>query len=270
MNNYLGIDLGGTKTLIGLISESGVVESSTKFATPGDYNQFLQELKTNIEPLIAGKDVVSACMAIPGKLDRQNGLIIHLGNLGWDQNIPIKQDLEKILNCPVVIENDANLAGLSEANLIKDIYHKALYVTISTGIGGVLVVDGVIDPNTADAEIGHMIFEYEGKDTEWEDMASGKWLFETFGKKASELEDESAWRKFCSNVAIGLMNLVNVLTPDVIIIGGGVGTHLDKFKATLNEEMAKIDPKFTQMPVIVKAQKPEEAVIYGCYQLAKR
>lgn len=266
---YLAIDLGGTKTLIGLFDESGAVKDSVKFPTPADYTQFLAELKANIEKLLGSNVVVSACMAIPGAIDRENGTILHLGNLDWGQNIKIRQDVESFFDYPLTIENDANLAGLSEAILLKNSYKKALYITISTGIGGVYVVDGIIDQNTINAEIGHTVFEYQGKITEWEDMASGKWIVETYGMRASDLEDESAWRAISKNIAIGIVNLCNTLTPDVIIIGGGVGTHLNKFKHLLDEEIAKIDPKFWPIPPIVKAQRPEEAVIYGCYELIK-
>jgi predicted NBD/HSP70 family sugar kinase len=267
---YLCIDLGGTKTLIGLLDESGTVKNSVKFPTPEKYEQFLVELRQNIENLIGNNSVVAGCMAIPGTIDRVNGLITHLGNLPWAQNITIKKDVEEFLSFPVTIENDANLAGLSEATLLKDTYKKALYLTISTGIGGVLVVDGIIDKDTMNAEMGHMLFEHEGKLTEWEDMASGKWIVETYGKRASDLEDASAWRTISQNLAVGFMNLINVLSPDVIIMGGGVGTHLEKFKATLEEEIAKINPGFAPIPPIVKAQRPEEAVIYGCYELIKQ
>lgn len=266
---YLAIDLGGTKTLIGLFDESGAVKDSVKFPTPADYSQFLIELRQNIENLVGGNNIIAGCMAIPGTLDREKGLILHLGNLPWDQNIEIKKDVEEFLNFPITIENDANLAGLSEATLVKDSYKKVLYVTISTGIGGGFIVDGVIDKDTINAEIGHMVFEHDGKVTDWEDMASGKWIVETYGKRASELDDESAWKTISQNIAVGFVNLINILTPDIIIIGGGVGTHLDKFKAILGEEINKINPNFAQIPPIVKAQRPEEAVIYGCYELIK-
>ncbi len=267
---YIAIDLGGTKTLIGLLDDSGNVVNSIKFPTPTDYKQFLVELKQNIDTIIGQNNIVAGCMAIPGTLDREKGLIVRLGNLPWGQNIEIKKDVEKFINFPIIIENDANLAGLSEAILVKDTYKKALYVTISTGIGGVFVVDGAIDKDTVNAEIGHMVFEHDGKVVEWEDMASGKWITETYGKRASDLEDESAWRTISQNIAVGFVNLINVLTPDVIIIGGGVGTHLDKFKTILIEEINKIDPHFAKIPPIIKAQRPEEAVIYGCYQLIKQ
>lgn len=264
---YLAIDLGGTKTLICLLDNEGVVKNSIKFPTPQDYNQFLDELSSVVSSMLNGVQIDSACMAIPGTVDRESGFILRLGNLSWHENINIREDVQSRLGIRLILENDANLAGLSEANLIKDTYKKALYVTVSTGIGSVFVVDGKIDQNTINSEVGHTLFWHDNKLTEWEDIASGKWITATYGMRASELEDNNAWRNISKNISVGLVNLNLVLTPDVIIIGGGVGAHLDKFKAILEEEIQTINPKFVTMPPIVKAQKPEEAVIYGCYQL---
>src|SRR3989344_1898514 len=144
---YIAIDLGGTKTLVGLLDHDGEVKKAVKFPTSENYQNFLQE-------------ITAACMAIPGTVDRQNGIILHLGNLNWPKEIPIKADISTFLNCPVVIENDANTAALSEALIVKDMYQKALYITISTGIGSGYVVDGKLDEALLDVEIGHNMYEH--------------------------------------------------------------------------------------------------------------
>ena len=153
---------------------------------------------------------------------------------------------------------------------VKDTYNKCLYITTSTGIGGGYIVNGTINPTTEDSEIGHIVFEKEGKLVEWEDLASGAWLVATYGKLASELEDPEAWKVFARNFAMGISIMINTLTPDVIIIGGGVGAHLEKFQQYLDESIKEIDPGYINIPPIVKAQKPEEAVIHGCYELIKQ
>lgn len=265
---YLTIDIGGTKTLVAIFDDSGSIQSSVKFPTPASYGEFIDKLSKTIESLPT-TELVGACVAIPGLVDREKGMIIGLGNLPWKHAL-IRDDLRQIVNCPVVIENDANLAGLSEANLIKDQYRKVLYVTISTGIGGGYVVDGILDPNTIDAEIGHMIFEGEGGIKAWEDIASGEWIVKTYGKKASDLDDQAAWKTISHNIALGLINASAALTPDVIVIGGGVGSHLDKFDRLLKESIDQLKPEILNVPSILQAQRPEEAVIYGCYELARQ
>lgn len=267
---YIAIDLGGTKTLVALMDTNGNIKKAVKFPTPPDYRDFLDQLKTTVLSVAESESIQAACMAIPGMIERETGIIVRLGNLNWPKDLPIKADLSTFLDCPVVLENDANLAALSEALLVQEAYKKVLYVTISTGIGSGYVVNGSLDPELIDTELGHTKYEHEGELLEWEDFASGSWIVKTYGKKASELEDAEAWKTISRNIALGLVNAVNSLDPNAIIIGGGVGTHLHKFKTFLEDAMRAIDPGFNKLPPIIQAQRPEEAVLYGCYELAKR
>jgi predicted NBD/HSP70 family sugar kinase len=265
---YAAVDMGGTKTLIAVFDAHGNVKEQFKFPTPKDYPEFLDEFARAVDSLET-KHFTGACMAIPGKVDRINGVGIAFGNLAWEK-VPIQIDAENILACPVIIENDANLAGLSEALLVLEKYRKSLYVTVSTGIGGGYITDGIINPDFADAEIGQTLLEHRDRLMRWEDFASGRAIVERFGKKASEINDDKQWYVIARNIAIGLINLIATLTPDVIIIGGGVGTHILKFKDRLDEQLKIYENPMLTIPPIIQAQRPEEAVIYGCYELAKR
>ena len=91
------------------------------------------------------------------------------------------------------------------------------------------------------------------------------------GKLASEIDesDTAAWYTISRNIAIGLIDVVATLTPDVIIFGGGVGAHFDKFKDRLLEELKIYENPLLTLPDLVKATHPEEAVVYGCYEMAK-
>lgn len=264
---YLAIDIGGTKTLVAVFDASGAVAKQVKFPTPEDYETFIQALGEHVKEL-GVEDFRAAGIAIPGKVDRKNGVGIAFGNLTW-RNVPIQADCEKIINAPIVIENDANLAGLSEAILLKDKYKKVFYITISTGIGGIYVVNGKIDENTQDAEVGHMLLEYRGESVIWEKFASGKAIFEKYGKKAVEIDDPEAWEEISRNIAIGLYACIASYTPEAIVIGGGVGAHLDRFKSYLDAALKKYENPIVTLPPVLQAQRPEEAVIYGCYELAK-
>ena len=264
---YLAIDIGGTKTLLATFSKSGKLLQSVKFETPHDYPQFLEELGKSYE-LLENRDEIKQCVTgAPGRIDRKSGVAVAFGNLPWE-NIPLKKDVEKICGVPVLLENDANLAGLSEAILIGHAYKKVLYITVSTGIGGVVITDGVIDAEYADMEFGHMMFEKDGRLQAWEDFASGRAIFEKYGKRAAEIEDASAWYEISRNIALGLTNVIVNLTPEVVIIGGGVGSHFEKFADQLHEELMIYSTKLVSVPPIRKAIRAEEAVIYGCYELA--
>lgn len=264
---YLAVDIGATKVLLAVFTSSGKLVEQFKFPTPKTYQGLISALEdatTNLE----NKDFKRAAVAVPGRLDRKNGIGIAFGNRNW-RNVPIRRDAERVLGCPVVIENDAKLAALSEAILIKKDFKKVLYVTISTGISSGLIVNGVIDPELADSESGQMWFDFEGKPTQWEDFASGRAIVARYGKRASEITDPVIWKQIAHNIALGLVELVAIIQPEVIVLGGGVGSHFDKYKTLLLAEMKRYSLPITPTPPIVKAIHPEEAVIYGCYQIAK-
>lgn len=161
---------------------------------------------------------------------------------------------------------------MSEALELNNIeFRKVLYITISTGIGSGLIIDQKIDPDFLDMEVGHMLLEHGDRLIRWEDFASGSAIVERFGKRVSEIPENNAeaWYLIARNIAIGLINVVAILTPDIIVLGGGVSTNLSKFKDRLMEQMKIYGNPMLTIPPIVQAKRTEEAVIYGCYELAK-
>lgn len=264
---YLAIDIGGSKTLLAAFSSSGKLLDSIRYETPKDYQKFLAEIKVAFVDLKHESKYESCVVGVPGRIDRARGVAVAFGNLAWE-NIPLAKDIESITKLPVSIENDANLAGLSEAALIKHGYKKVLYVTISTGIGGVVITDGILRSDYVDMEFGHMIFDYEGKIQDWEDFASGHAIFSKYGKKASEISEPKIWRAISRDIALGLTNVIVNHTPDVVVIGGGVGTHFDKYADPLHEWLVHFSSKLVPVPELRKAIRAEEAVIYGCYEYA--
>lgn len=263
---YVGIDVGGTKTLVAVLDDRGVILESRKFPTPKKYANWLLELR-HAQAHLEHQDLKSGGVAIPGRVDRHHGRGISFGNLSW-QNVPVQADCEKVFNCPIVVENDANLAALSEAMVHKK-YNKVLYITISTGIGTGFIADQHIVPSMADSEGGHIMLPYKDKLAEWEDFASGRAIFEQYKMKAVDINDEKTWRAISRNLALGFFEHIALLQPDVIIIGGSVGTHFKKYKTYLEEELHKFEVPIVPIPPIVQAKRPEEAVVYGCYDLAK-
>lgn len=265
---YLGIDIGGTKTLVALFTKSGDVKQQLKFPTPDIYSDFLTELQKTIAKFDLS-DVDLTVTAVPGRLDRKKGIALAYGNLTWGEE-SIADDIKDITKTRVLIENDANLAGLYEANKLKHKFNRVLYITISTGIGSGFIINGIIDPNFADAEVGQILLEHDGKLQRWEDFASGKAITKMFNKQAREITDKSAWYLISRNIALGLVDLIATLTPEVIVIGGGVGANLSKFEDRLVEELNIFANDMITVPPIVIASEPEEAVIFGCFEFAKK
>ncbi len=263
---YLGIDIGGTKTLVASLTNEGVITERLRFPTPHDYNDFVKDLATNVANL-STKEFIACSVGVPGRLDRKRGIGIAMGNLPW-KNVPIKKDVEHITHCPVSIENDAKLAGLSESMLIKQ-YDRVLFVTISTGIGVGFIVNQTIDDALADSEGGQVLVEQGGKTLFWEDVASGQAIVSRYGKKAKDITDKTTWRHIAHDIAIGLSDLISVIQPEVIVIGGSVGVYFDRFKEPLLQTLHRYELPITKVPPILPAERPDDAVLYGCYDLAK-
>ena len=265
---YLAIDIGGTKTLIACFTQAGKVVEQHRFLTPTDYRQFVRELAKVVADL-ATKEFKGCCVALPGKIDRDHGIGIACGNLPW-HHVPIARDVERIVQCPVFVENDANLAGLSEAIAVEKTHDRVLYVTISTGIGTGVIIDQQIDPDFEDTEGGRIILEHRGRRQMWERFASGSAIVRRFGKRAEDIHDTKSWKVIAHDLSLGMVDLVAIIQPDVIICGGGVGAYFDRFGAYLQDEMKRYDTPLTPMPPVQVAQHPNDAVIYGCYHFAKK
>ncbi|HEV2403335.1 MAG TPA: ROK family protein [Candidatus Saccharimonadales bacterium] len=263
---YLGVDIGGTKTLIACLNKDGVIQEKVKFPTPKEYGTFLNDL-AKIVASLSTKNFLAAGVAVPGRLDREKGIGIAFGNLPWKE-VAVRADVQRIVKCPVVIENDANLAGLSEAMLLKEQYGRVLYVTISTGINMGLIVGQHID-TSLHPEAGNIMMEHHGRLETWEHFASGRAIVHRFGKQASEITDDGSWKIIAHNIAIGLADLVAIIGPEIIVLGGSIGGYFDQYAKALFEDLKELSTPLTPMPPIIKASRPDDAVVYGCYDLIR-
>ena len=257
----VAVDTGGTKTLVAVFNTDGHVVGKNKFPTPINIDEYLIQLKQTIDDLLGDEPVTFIAVALPGVI--LNDRMMYGGNLPW-HDTDMRQLLSDHYSCSVIVENDANLAGLAEARSLEQTPKICLYVTVSTGIGTGIITDGQINRLFSTSEGGQMALMHNGALERWEKFGSGKAIHEKYGKLASEIEEPAVWNEIGDNVAQGLLAICPILRPDIIIIGGGVGAHLDKFSdrvgSILDEHLS--DP---QRPTIIKAAHPEEAVIYGCY-----
>ncbi len=271
---YLGIDIGGTKTIVGVINEDGTIARTEQFDTPTSYKQLLDKLKITVEDITSNiSKIKSCCIAIPGLIDRQNGVVLALGNRDWT-NLSFKADISSVLAIPkekIILENDSRLAGLAEAYVVRYSYQNILYINIGTGIGGALVHRGKLVKSIQDTEFGHMSLSYNGKIRDWQDFASGKWAKKEFGKEVSEIGNQTKWDKIGTNIATGTAVLCSVFQPDVIIFGGGVGQHIDRFSDVVFDYLIRhLHPVVRRPRAILAASYPDFAVLRGCYLFIKQ
>ena len=263
----VAIDTGGTKTLIAGYNERGIITTQYKFETPKKTSEYIDTLSTHLKALFGGKKITAISVAVPGII--KDGVAILCPNLGW-RNFPIVSELKGVLgnNVPIFLENDANLAGLAEARSFRKVPAFCLYVTISTGIGSGIIVDGHINPAVRNSEAGHALIEYDGLVQEWETFASGQAIYKAYRKMAKDIKSKRVWTQIADRMSRGFLAVIPILQPDVIVIGGSMGTYFDQYEELLNNAIKKRLPEIITMPKIVQAKHPEEAVVYGCYYYA--
>jgi len=254
----LGIDLGGTKIEIIAIDEAGREQLRRRVPTPqGDYAATLQAIH---ELVRAAEAEVGTCgrvgIGTPGALSRATGRMKNANSV-WLNGQPLKEDLERLLARPVRIENDANCFALSEATDGAAAGAPVVFgVILGTGTGAGIVVHGrlLTGPNAIAGEWGHNPLPwptadelpgpacYCGKRGCLETWLSGPALSRLHAQRtgkslrveeiaARALQGEAACEEslaqYEDRLARGLAHVINVLDPDVIVLGGGL-SHLDR------------------------------------------
>lgn len=263
----VAVDTGGTKTLVTSFGKDGKMQKKIKFATPSNPKEYIETLKETLLEQFEGQKVEAIVIASPGIIN--DGVVIWGGgNLSW-KNLDIKSEIQGLLGkAPVFVENDANLAGLGETRLLKKIPPQSLYVTISTGIGAGIITDGHINQALRNSEAGHALIEYDGTVREWESFASGKAIYNTYGKYARDITNKRTWRQIADRISRGFLAVIPILQPDIIIIGGSIGTYFKNYGEQLQNLLKEKLPANIKCPKFVQAKYPELAVIYGCYYYA--
>lgn len=267
----IAIDTGGTKTLLASFSDNGKLLKSFEFKTPKSKQKYIEIIekiiKKEFSKEIKNGEVKAISCAEPGIIE--NEIIVWAKNLNW-QNFDIKSEISKIFPQPkIFIENDANLAGLFESKKFKNKHQNMLYITLSTGIGSGIITSGKINQGLKNSEIGRIPIEFDGAIKEWEEIASARAIFNVYGKYASEISNPRQWKRIADRVSRGFLVAIPIIQPDVIVIGGSLGENFEKFDLFLNQLIRENLPEGISCPEIIKAEKPREAVIYGCYEFAK-
>ncbi len=260
---YLCIDIGGTKTIVALLDRSGKVLHFIKFATIYSQTEFYNNLLMQIRANFTLGDLIAISVAMPGIV--KNNKCTWLGNLPW-RNFDIATLLNKDFKLPVFVENDANLAGLAEA------YHcdgRSLYFTFSTGIGGAVIEDSQISKKFQNFEPGHNLYVFDGKETEWEDLASANAIRTKYDAYVSDITDKSSWTDIIERMLLGLAPLTTSIHPDRIIFGGPLGLALDTYRKELRQKLTASLPTNVKIPRLIKARYDNLSVIHGCYLYAK-
>ena len=167
---YLGIDLGGTNIAAGIVDKKGNVikKASTPTLKERDPEEIVKDMievskKVIEDAKLSVSDIVGVGVGCPGIVDNKSGVIKHLSNVGMS-NFPLRERLSEVFKTKISIENDANAAALGEYKLYGNNSESFIFITLGTGIGGGIIINGKIYSgfNGAGAEIGHMKIEIDG------------------------------------------------------------------------------------------------------------
>jgi glucokinase len=205
-------------------------------------------------------------------------LSTHVG--GW-QDFPLVHRLTQMFGVPIVMDNDANVGALGEAfHGAGQGFRPMLYVTLSTGIGGGLILgDGSVyrGVDSWAGEIGHITVQPSGPVCLCgargclERMCSGLWLERDFGRPASELMRDPAFvRHYVEHLAQGLKAAVMLLNPARLVIGGGISKAGDSLFVPLREELQRQMTAWSQARLnLAPAQLSDDSVLWGALELSR-
>jgi len=289
----IGIDIGGTKTVVAVVESTGRIRSRVEFATHSSrgFVACLTELIAAIragsrEAAVADGQLCGIGIGCAGPVNPSLGTIHNPYTLpGWD-DADIVTPLREAFHLPVRLENDADTAAIGEDRWGAGRgASPLLMVTLGTGIGGALLINGKIyrGLNNDHPELGHIAVRPDGPDCYcgtrgcWESIASGS-AIAAAGKQFGFADSRAVFAAVSSNenaaaivqqaieaTASALWTLIHAYFPQRIVLGGGIGVeHFDRFSAVLRPYITRA----TQLPKnsgveIVKAALGKDAGVIG-------
>lgn len=275
----IGIDLGGTNIKVGVVDENYniVGKSNIKTNLPRPSEEIAESIAEGVrlacaDAGISASDVNSIGIGTPGVANRNTGVVLYSCNLGFN-NFELGKVLGEKLGTQVFVENDANAAAFGEVvNGAGKGYKNVVVVTLGTGVGGGIIIDGKIYTgfNFCGGELGHTVIEYNGRqcgcgrkgcfeayssatalinmtkeameanpDSEmWKIAGSlenvdGKTAFD--GMRAGDKASVGVVDMYINYLGCGLVNIVNTFQPELLLIGGGICKEGENLTKPLNE-----------------------------------
>jgi glucokinase len=291
----LGIDIGGTKIAAGVVDPAGRIIAHRLVPTPTESTDALVDTVVAVgRDLTAEAAVAAVGIGVAGLVDSTGALVRSSSHLPL-RDEPLRDRIAASLGLPVAVDNDAHVGGLAEANLgaARGARH-ALLVTVGTGIGGAVIIDGRVHRGWQGVagEIGHIIVERDGRPCPcgsrgcWEQYSSGRALMRSAAAAGLDVEHGSAVMAAAIEgnqqaqdvlaeiggwLGIGIASLVAVLDPEIVVVGGGVSSVGDYLlgpaKASFREYLTAAG-KRTEPRIVAAAFGPDAGVI-GAAELAR-
>ena len=282
--NRIGIDLGGTKTEGILLDDSLNTVERKRLATPKhSYQETINTIDFLVKDLSKSITDFTVGICTPGAISKKTGLLKN-SNTQCLIGKPIKEDLGKKLGKKISMENDANCFAISEATLGIAKNHSFVFgVILGTGIGGGIIVDGKIHHgrNNVAGEWGHHTLHQNGKkcycgkkgcvetyisgpalEQNWTEI-TGNSLSLSEIVKSTKNSDFIRWKQeFLDNFGTALANVIYILDPDVIVLGGGLSNIDFLYSDGIKRVYEKVFSDLVDTPIL-KNSLGDSAGVFG-------
>jgi glucokinase len=268
LTHVLAADIGGTHLRVARTTHEGHVTDRQEVETGGNPN-VLVELMQKVASL---GPVDHAVVGVPGRVDYSTGVLEYAPNLSSVWSATLREDvLERVVGVPVAVANDADLAAVGESwfGAGRD-YADVAYLTVSTGIGAGVVTGGyLVHGRRSMAEVGHTVVDgqalAEGRPATVEELGSGTALdrlaveagLDVTGKdlvarvRGGDDQASKVLTRVITAAAIGAVNLAHLFTPDVLVIGGGLGLNGDLVLEPIRNLLESRGPRGLPEPIAV-------------------
>lgn len=247
---FLVFDIGATNMRLAT-SEDGKSLSEIRIVpTPQSFADGIKLFEETLHQLTNGS--ISACA---GGITRA---------LNWNPET-LTDELQKMINAPAIVENDAAVGGLGEALFGAGKGYKIVaFLTISTGVGGARIVNGQIDQNAIGFEPGYQIIS-NGQNLQ--QLISGYGIEKRYQKKPEDLKEPDLWQQVARNLSFGLNNITVMWSPDIIVLGGSVMQSIDI--DDVGENLKQVLTVFPNPPIVVRSALGDESGLLGALSLIK-
>lgn len=288
MKSYIGIDLGGTNVRVAKISENGEILAQVKGPSYGQEGpaKVMANIKEMVREIPDWKECAGIGVGVPGPVDTKAGTMVLSTNLPGFAGYPFADEMSKEFGMPAFLDNDANVAALAEAlvGAGKGMPY-VFYTTISTGIGGCLVVDGktVSGKHGFGGEVANIIIDRNREKINYlnvgaiENEASGTGLKRKYealsGERIAhtgvvferaEAGDEIAKKvvaEFEKDLGQYFATIACVCDPDIFVLGGGMMKSADKFLPGIIEQYKAMSHTAVQDTPFVLAALEEPGIV---------
>lgn len=278
---YVLFDIGGTKTRIATSTDLETFNEPVKFDTPLSFEAGMKEFATRTIELVGSTSIDGVAGGIRGILNHEKSLMVSDPGgalLDWAGR-PFRERLKEKFHAPVFIENDTAIVGLGEAVYgAGKGYAIVAYHTVSTGVGGVRIVDGAIDHASTGFEPGHQVLDIDrtllghAVPPTLENLISGSALEKRRGAKPYDIaQSDDVWDELAGYLAHGLKNTIVYWSPDVIVLGGSMIVGDPRiFNADIVRHTKEVLGESIPLPPIVDSALKDEGGLYGAMALLKQ